>query len=234
MKKISVRSVLYISAAFIFLRWLFQVIRNTFFMDGILDTFNSLSNVFLHAFFTAILTIFVVTLFLYWSKEKYRDIGFDKQNILKQIRTGLLFGIAIFILDTFITSPVLDALLPQTAAKGIDMSKLFINTYYLPVFIFIALFKGGFSEELWRIFILTRFEKLFGKAGLLLALLLSSLVFGIGHLYQGMGGMISAAIIGLLYALVYLRKRLALEAVFAHSTFNLIQIILGYIIYSGK
>jgi membrane protease YdiL (CAAX protease family) len=121
--------------------------------------------------------------------------------------------------------------LPETLAQGIDMGKLFDNTYYLPVFISIALFKGGFSEELWRIFTLTRFEKIFGKSGLLLALIFSSVVFGVGHLYQGVEGMISTAIVGLLYALVYLRKRLALESIFAHAIFNMIAVILGYIVY---
>ena len=233
MKNISVRNALLISLGFIIVVWIIKVIRNTFYLDSVLVAFESLSQVFLQAFITAILVIVFVTFLLRLSKEKYRDIGFNRKSLLKQVRNGCLFGIIIFILDTFLISPLLDALLPASSAQGIDMSKLFSNTGYVFIFLFIGIFKGGFSEELWRIFILTRFEKLFGKSGLIIALILSSTIFGIGHLYQGLSGLISISIIGLMYALVYLRKRSALEAVLAHATENTISIVLGYIVYSG-
>ena len=234
MKNISIRTALYISIAFISLVWIIKIIRNTVFIDSVLELFNSLPQVFLQSFITAILVIVCVTLLLWLSKEKYSDLGFEKDNLWKHVRNGCLFGVIIFILDTFLISPILDAVLPATSAQGIDMAKLFSNTSYVIIFLFIGLFKGGFSEELWRVFILTRFEKVFGKPGLIIALIFSSIIFGIGHLYQGLSGLISIAIIGFLYALVYLRKRSALEAVLAHSTENIISIILGYIIYSSN
>ncbi|MDH4271597.1 MAG: CPBP family intramembrane metalloprotease, partial [Candidatus Aminicenantes bacterium] len=214
--------------------WVDKVIRNVFHMENILRTFESLPRVFLQALLTGLWTVFSVTVLLLLSRESYRDVGFRKQDLLRQLRNGCLFGLLIFILDTIVLSPILEAVLPPTSAQGIDMARLFDQAFFLPVFIFIALFKGGFSEELWRVFILTRFEKALGRPGLVLALVLSSAAFGVGHLYQGVSGMISIGLIGFLYALVYLRKRLMLEAVFAHAAFNLIQIVLGYIVYSGK
>ena len=234
MKSISLRSALLISLGFIIVVWIYRVIRNTFYLDSVLAVFKSMPQVFLQAFITAILVIICVTFLLRLSKEKYLDIGFIKDSLFKQIKYGIVFGIVIFIVDTFVISPVLNALLSETSVQGIEMSKLFDNTSYLLIFLFIGIFKGGFSEELWRIFVLTRFEKMFGKTGLIIALILSSIIFGIGHLYQGLSGLISISIIGLMYALVYLRKRSALEAVLAHSTENTISIILGYIVYSGK
>jgi CAAX protease family protein len=234
MKQVTIRTALHISIGFIFLIWSVKAIRNILFIESVLALFESIPHVFLQSFITALLVILSVTLLLRLSQEKYVDIGFTKGNILKQLRNGFLFGGLIFILDTFLISPIIEAILPDTSAQGIDMGKLFSNTSYAIVFLFIGLFKGGLSEELWRVFILTRFEKLLGKAGLIIALILSSLMFGIGHLYQGLSGMISISIIGLLYALVYLRKRLILEAICAHSMENIISIVLGYIIYSGK
>jgi membrane protease YdiL (CAAX protease family) len=234
MRRLAVRTSLYISIGFIFILWSIKVIRNTVFINRVLAQFESIPQVFLESFITAIAVILSATLLLRLSREKLGDIGFTRVNILKQLRNGFFLGVLIFILDTFLISPITDALLPETSAQGIDKSKLFSNTSYIFTFLFIGLFKGGFSEELWRTFILTRFEKLSGRAGLIFALIASSLIFGVGHLYQGLSGMISISIIGFLYALVYLRKRLALEAVFAHSTENLISIILGYAIYAGK
>jgi len=190
-----------------------------------------MSQVFLHALLFGVSTILIVILLLYLTKEKFKDIGFIRQNIMKQLRNGFFFGVLIFIADTFVISPLVRLLLPETSAAGVEMSKLFANIYYLPIWIFIALFKGGFSEELWRIFTLTRFEKCWGKFGLFFALTFGSVIFGIGHLYQGVEGLVSTSILGVFYALVYLRKRLALEAVFAHAIFDLIALTLGYLIY---
>jgi membrane protease YdiL (CAAX protease family) len=111
---------------------------------------------------------------------------------------------------------------------------LFLNLYNLPILILLTSFKGGFSEELWRIFVLTRFEKLLGRTGLIFALIAGSIIFGVGHLYQGVNSVITVGIVGFLYSLVYLRKRLALEAIIAHATYDIIAVLLGFIIYYGK
>lgn len=234
MKKISTKNALLISIGFIVAYWIYKVVRNTCYIDSILELFESIPKVLMIAFVTGLLTILIVTLLLRLANERYKDIGFNKLDFIKQLRNGFLFGLLIFILDKFLISPLVDALLPEISAKGIDMSILFNNAYLIVAFMLIALFKGGFSEELLRIFILSRFEKAFGKFGLIFALIVGSVVFGIGHFYQGVGGMISVGIIGLLYTLVYLRKRLAFEAIIAHATFNLISITLGTIIYYGK
>ena len=233
-RKLSEKNALRLSIGVIVVLWLQKIIRNTFNIDSTKDSFDSMPEVFLQASVVGIVTILVVSLLLYLSKEKYKDIGFSKQNILRQLRFGFSFGVLIFIIDTFAVSPIVDVLIPKTSTGGVEMRKLFASIYYLPIWIVISLLKGGFSEELWRIFTLTRFEKYYGRAGLFFALILGSIIFGIGHLYQGIGGMISISIIGLFYALVYLRKRLALEAVCAHATFDLISVALGFIVYSGS
>jgi membrane protease YdiL (CAAX protease family) len=51
----------------------------------------------------------------------------------------------------------------------------------------IGVIGGGIVEELERAFVLTRFELWMGKNGLYVALVLSSIVFGVAHLYQSTG-----------------------------------------------
>ncbi|MFC1917540.1 CPBP family intramembrane glutamic endopeptidase [Chloroflexota bacterium] len=231
MKKLSINNAMFISLGFIILMWIIKVIHNTLYIDTILDWARSMQTFSAYGLAYGTFTVIAVTLLLRLSKERYKDIGFNKKSLFRQIGIGVLFGILIFVLMNIAIDTIVDALLPKESIEGTDLSVLFQNILFLPVWIVLAIFKSGFSEELWRIFTLTRFEKLFGKSGLFFALIVGSLIFGFGHFYQGTSGIIVAAIRGLLYASVYLRKRKAFEAISAHATFDLINITLGYIIY---
>jgi hypothetical protein len=114
MKKTFIINPLHCSIIVIILVWLQDLIRNTLCINMILNLYNSIPKFLLFAFIVGILYIAVVTLLLRFSREKYRDIGFDKQKLLSQIKFGMLFGLLIFILDTFIISPIINGLLPTT------------------------------------------------------------------------------------------------------------------------
>lgn len=234
MKKPSPRIALRISLAAILLLWAQKVIRNTLYADEILRRFESPAKVMIESLGMAIATILVVALLLLLSGEGLGHIGFSAHSMRRQVGLGCLFGLLIWVLDTFVSSPIVGALLPESSAKGVDMGRLFTDLRLLPLWTAAGLIKGGFSEELWRVFTLTRFEKWLGRPGLVLAVVLGSVVFGFGHLYQGVSGLVTTVLVGFLYALVYLRRRRALEAVFAHSTFNLVSISLGYALYHGS
>lgn len=233
MDKISFRNPLHVSFAVIFLVWMQDIARQFIFPSFVTDLYQSIPRFLLTAFLFGIIYILVVVLLLRYSKETFPDIGFSRINIDKQIRNGVLIGLGIFIFITFLVSPVVDALLPKTAAEGIDKSALFSSALMVPLLILLTAFKGGLSEELWRIFYLTRFQKAWGKTGLILSIIIGSVMFGLGHIYQGTGAVISTAIIGVLYAVVYLRKRLAWEVIIAHATYDCIAIVLGFIIYGN-
>jgi membrane protease YdiL (CAAX protease family) len=230
-KRISQPNALHLSIGFILTMWLIRVIRNTYYFDDALNRAGSVQQLSLKATVYGAVTVLTVTLLLRLSGESHKDIGFDTHHIPRQLGNGFLFGALIFVVDTLLIGTIVDTLLPDAPAQGIDMSILFDSIYFLPAWIFVAIFKGGFAEELWRIFTLTRFERCFGKSGLVFALTFGAVIFGVGHLYQGVGGMISTAIVGSLFGLVYLRRRRAFEAVFAHAAFDMIGITLGYIIY---
>ncbi|MFC1873684.1 CPBP family intramembrane glutamic endopeptidase [Chloroflexota bacterium] len=225
------RVALFVSLGFIILMWIIKVIHNTFYIDVILAWASSMQTFSAYALAYGTFTVIAVSLLLRLSKDRYKDIGFNREGLFRQIGIGVLFGILIFVLMNLAIDPIINALLPKESIEGTDLSTLFKNILFLPIWIVLAVFKSGFSEELWRIFTLTRFEKLYGKSGLLFALIAGSVIFGFGHFYQGTSGLIVAATRGLIYALVYLRKRRAFEAISAHATFDLINITLGYILY---
>ena len=194
----------------------------------------NLTQASLYILMVGVFTFLLVYYLLKLTNENFGSLGFNRNRLGKQIAIGTLFGIGIFALDTFLISPILEAVLPNAAAEGENIKYLFSRLYYIPILLFMGIFKGGFLEELWRIFVLTRFEKAFKTAGLIFALIFFSGMFGLGHAYQGTSGIISTAIIGLLNGLVYLRKRNAMEAVTAHAVFDVIALTLGFILYYGK
>ena len=111
----------------------------------------------------------------------------------------------------------MNSLLPRPAASGPTILSFFKEPTNLLAWIPIGIFGGGVVEELQRIFIFTRFEKWLGRPGLILGIVLSSVMFGLGHRYQGLGIAISTAVSGGLLALLYLRRRSALEPITAHA-----------------
>ncbi|MBX7150932.1 CPBP family intramembrane metalloprotease [bacterium] len=238
MKNLLPQTALRITTALIVLVWLFDFI-NTFFGTGsvykILDPNISVNenlpkaSIYIIAF--GIVNFLIALFLLHMSGEGLNDLGFKKERLLGQFGKGALFGVLIFILTTFLVNPVVEAIFPKSESDSIV--KLFTTPGNIVLLAFLSVFKGGFLEEFFRIFELTRFEKTFGKIGLMIALVGSSATFGLGHAYQGTSGIFSAAITGFLFALTYLRKRSAVEAISAHAAFDLIALILGCLLYYG-
>ena len=178
------------------------------------------------------MSIFTLVLSLWLLRrtgEGMSDLGFVREESGKQFLTGAGFGLGVFVVNTFLLLPLLGMLMP---GDRVTNRELFSNATNICLMLFLSVFKGGFMEEFWRIFVLTRFEKLFGRAGLIVALMVSSVLFGLGHAYQGRAAIIGTAVIGFINALIFLRKRRALEAVAAHAVFDVVGVVVGAVIYS--
>ncbi len=79
----------------------------------------------------------------------------------------------------------------------------------------------GFTEELvWRGYLLTRLEEL--TASTWQALTLTSLLFGLAHLYQGIGGPIHAAAFGLVCGGGFVVTRRLGPVALAHAGYDLV------------
>ena len=89
---------------------------------------------------------------------------------------------------------------------------------------------AAFGEEMvYRGYLLNRFLDLFGtsKAAPAMALVASSLVFSMAHVWQGVSGILDSAFMGVLYGLLYLASgRNLWLSVVAHGVNNTIGFIL--------
>ena len=237
MNSSSNKNALRLSVLIIGITWIWQILYLFFpqepFMNFFLPKINIIDNLpaaSLYVMGKGIGYFLLVLWLLRSTQENFSALGFHKDHLLKSISIGASFGLLIFIFHSALLLPVIDSLLPKSHVSN---SGLFSTNLNIVILLFLGVVKGGFLEELWRIFVITRFEKLFSRAGLVSAFVISSIVFGLGHAYQGNNAIIGTAVIGSMNGLVYLRKRSAIEAVTAHALFDVLAVAGGALISSG-
>lgn len=164
--------------------------------------------------------------------ETFAALGVRRERWLQQVGIGTAIGLAMFIALNVALTALLQSLFPPPDAAGRSVMAFFGDPSNLVAWLPIGIFGGGVVEELERIFILTRFEKWLGRPGLVLGVIASSLMFGVGHLYQGLGTAISTAMSGLVFSLVYLRRRSALEPIAAHASSDVFAMLAATLLHA--
>jgi membrane protease YdiL (CAAX protease family) len=149
--------------------------------------------------------------------DGFDALGVGRQEWPRHFGVGLAIGFVMFLGLNVALDSVMSSLLPRSPASGPSVLSFFKDPTNLWVWIPIGILGGGVVEELQRIFIVTRFERWLGRRGLVLGVALSSVAFGVGHLYQGLGSAISTTVSGAVFSLVYLRRRSAIEPITAHA-----------------
>jgi uncharacterized protein len=210
---LSKRTALGISLGVIVLYWIYQIVSQH--PDARLPA--HFSEFVWRIVRTKLFVFAAIFLLLRLEGERFGGIGVNGLQWPKHLGIGLFFGVAMFIALNVMLGSALGSLLPRPAANGPTIMSFFKEPANLLAWIPIGIFGGGVVEELERIFIFTRFEKWLGRPGLILGIVFSSVMFGVGHSYQGLGIAIGTGISGLLLALLYLRRRSALEPITAHA-----------------
>ncbi|MBI5838376.1 MAG: CPBP family intramembrane metalloprotease [Candidatus Eisenbacteria bacterium] len=210
---LSRRTALGVSLGVIFLYWGYQIVWQH--SAPVLPA--HFSDLVLRIVRGKLIVFAAVMLLLRLEGERFAALGVTRHQWPKHFGVGLAIGFAMFLGLNIALDSVMSSLLPRSPSAGPSILSFFKQPGNLLIWLPIGIFGGGVVEELQRIFILTRFEKWLGRPGLILGVVLSSALFGFGHLYQGVGTAISAAISGAVFALVYLRRRSALEPIVAHA-----------------
>jgi uncharacterized protein len=121
---------------------------------------------------------------------------------------------------------------PDSAADrfAFFLGKPTIFILYLVTIVWVG---AALGEELFmRGFLLNRLNDLFGRnrLGLILALILHGTLFGVLHSYQGLAGIITTGMIGLIFGTVYiLTKRRLFPLIIAHGIINTISLTAYYL-----
>jgi membrane protease YdiL (CAAX protease family) len=180
----------------------------------------------------AVLVLGIVLFFLRADGESLADLGVTGVALRGSAGRGVAVAIGLFLVVNVLLGSLLKSLgLPPSEER---LGALFRDPRQALLWIFAGVVGGGFTEELVRAFVLTRFEKALGRAGLVFAVAADTAVFSLGHLYQGVTGAVQAAASGLIFALVFLRRRKAADAMAVHAVFDLLGIAAAYALYAGR
>jgi membrane protease YdiL (CAAX protease family) len=148
------------------------------------------------------LSLLSLVLYFVWrNREGFQSLGLT----LAHGRREIFFGIILF-LPVFFTANLLDTALHQIgfSASSHTMSALeHVKGTGEIILAFLLVCVVAMSEEtIFRGYLLLRFEKGLRMAPFIAALL-SSVIFSLGHGYEGTSGVITVGYIGLCFALVY-------------------------------
>lgn len=149
---------------------------------------------------------------LYRSRTRFAEIGFARKDInWSNVISAIIFFVGAWGLMIVIKSSILrSGYIPET-----DFFRLMPATA-LEAFLWTFLSAGAaFSEEMiFRGFIITRLQRITGQFWI--GAVLGSLAFSMGHLYQGLAGVLLTFIYGMLFAGLFAARRSVFPCVVAH------------------
>lgn len=170
----------------------------------------------------------ILAVILKTRRETISSLGLHRHRWKSRLATGLALVPCLFLLNG-VVAMVFKAYFPQYYLEKNPLTQLIQTPQQLVLLIFSALVAGGIKEELQRAFILTRFRLYLGGAGL--GLVLWSIGFGAGHYAQGVQGIATAGLYGLIFGIVYLRSGSLIAPIVAHSTYDSL-VLLAYWFFS--
>ncbi len=220
---ISKRTALHLSLSIIIFYWIYEmsVVRQTGIPDG------NFSNLAVRVVLSKVIQLAVIILLLIIEKDGWDDMGFHLKNWRRQLFIGMLLGFTMFLFVNIGLTSILNSIFPISATSR-SVLTYFTEPRNLYIWLAIGIFGGGLVEEVVRIFMLTRFQKRFGQAGLYFALVCSSFLFGAGHLYQGIGSAISTGVAGLILGYIFIRRNSAIEVITIHALSDVLAILAAY------
>ena len=188
---------------------------------------SKITQVYLPTLFIQIILIGSLWWTLYRSRARFADIGLAREDInWSNVISAIIFFIGAWGLMIVIKSSIMRSgfipetdffrLMPATAVEGGLWALLSAG--------------AALSEELiFRGFIITRLQRITGRFWI--GAVLGSLAFSMGHLYQGLAGVLLTFLYGMLFAGLFAARRSVFPCIVAHFLQDII--VLG-VLFVGQ
>jgi membrane protease YdiL (CAAX protease family) len=174
--------------------------------------------------------VLLIRLFLRLSRERPADVFIGARPVRGEFVRGLLLVPVVFAGVSGLVL-ALRTLAPWMHTVEENPLEAFLTSPGgAALFLVVVIVAGGVREELQRAFILHRFEQHLG--GIRLGLVLFSAAFGALHLDQGVDVALAIGVLGLIWGLVFVKRRSAVLPMVNHAGFNALQVVQGLMVRS--
>jgi uncharacterized protein len=181
----------------------------------------------MHALKAAALAVLIVVL-IRSDGQTLRQLGLARDGAARELALGIPVLGALFVAHLAATVPIamvarLFGAGPEGGERARMLSRLVsgVDAAELAVALVVA---ATFEEIAFRGFLLPRLRILTGHWSS--ALVLSAVVFGLGHLYEGTLGAVQASLLGVFFGLAFLWRGRLEAPIVAHAAFNAIMFAL--------
>jgi membrane protease YdiL (CAAX protease family) len=168
--------------------------------------------IYLPTMVTHWLIFLLVYLTTRYEKTGLRGLGFKRIRLLDVFWAGAFLLVANLLLSMLALGlekiglgipGEVELILPQTGAERI-------------VWVFLSLTAGICEETAFRGYLITRLKLFSRSKRWIVPVLISSLAFGMGHTYQGIGGFITITVYGMMFGVLYVRTGSIWPGIMAH------------------
>jgi membrane protease YdiL (CAAX protease family) len=168
----------------------------------------------------ATITLLVIGMLLRGGRESFRHtLGWRWRGSSREIAIGI--GVVpLLFLAAVAVGLFFEFFLPHYVTRVNPLLQMIRTELDLALFLISSVYVGGIKEEIQRAFVLVRFEQYLG--GIYLGLILWSIVFALGHSIQGVDSATGAGVLGLIFGIIYIRRRNLVAPVVAHALYDIV------------
>lgn len=173
---------------------------------------------------------FVVLIALWGSKFKWLEFGLGKTNIGRTALRAIAYAVLLFVVLDIGIQPLVEYFTEPVDLSNFD--GLRGNVISMSIMMVIMWVFAAFGEEfIYRGYFTKRIALIMGNtnASWLGAAVITSIVFGAAHYYQGPAGMIATGVAGFYFAYLFIKNRSnLLLPILVHGFYDMIGLTLIY------
>lgn len=172
----------------------------------------------------------VITVLVFVRASRGPTLALRDRGIGVSVAIGIASGLGVVVAFGVVLEPIIE----QVTSSRVDLGALAGVEGDFPAFLMLLAFGllfGGIVEEvIFRGYVVGWGTALFGARAAPWLVVLSAVVFGVSHLYQGVAGMLATGLVGFAFGLLYLgTNRRLLPVIVAHMTVNAYGITMLYL-----
>jgi len=177
------------------------------------------------------LALLSLVLYFTWrNRESVRQLGWNFDHLRRDIALGLILFVPVFFGGNALAGLLQQAGLSAPAQRPSFLAVSGVTQAALGLLIVTVV--AVVEETVFRGYLMLRFKTVTGRTSA--AVILSSLVFSLGHGYEGMAGAISVFVLGAIFALVYVWRKSVVAPIVMHFLTDFASLVLPALFFGYK